>query len=170
MEVPLHRGVAMGLFDRFTKKTTLLAPVPPVQNIPSDIPAIRADDEEQTSGFGQIEHDEENLQAIPDIGQEEYEGNTISLPERPLQDQIEQEERSITRPIPATMFISVSDYRTILTGVNTIRSRLSEVDRVLSRLSTIRTEEEHHLSRWRLELEDVERKLNAVDHIIAKAG
>ena len=170
MEVPLHRGVVMGLFDRFTKKPVLLAPVPPVQDIPSDIPPIHADGEEQASELGQIEQNEESIQAVSDRGQEEYEGNAISLPARPLQDPVEQEESSITRPIPATMFISVSDYRTILTGVNTIRSRLSEVDHVLSRLSTIRTEEEHHLSRWRQELEDVERKLNAVDHIIAKAG
>lgn len=170
MEVPLHRGVAMGLFDRFIKKSVLVAPVPPVQDIPSDIPPIHADEQEQASELGQIAQNEENLLSGSDRGQEEYGTDAISLPERPIQDQSGQEEERITRPIPATMFISVSDYRTILTGVNTIRSRLSEVDHVLSRLSTIRTEEEHHLSRWRQELEDVERKLNAVDHIIAKAG
>ena len=159
----------MGFFDVFGKKKQSVqdisipdmsapeqAPGGDTLTVPSDIAPIHA------------EHLEMQLPPPP------------NLPEQDVQETAP-EPVHIDPPIPessfsiepahtplATTFISVSDYKIILGGVNNVKTKLSEADSIVERLGTIKTQEEQFFERWRNQLEEIERKINAVDQIIGK--
>lgn len=74
----------------------------------------------------------------------------------------------VRRPVgPA--FVSVDEYRSILDNSNRVRSKLMEAEEFVRRLNDIKVEEEHTFEKWRVQLEDIERKLAHVDKVIARA-
>ena len=74
-----------------------------------------------------------------------------------------------TRDMPKKTFVSVNDYKTILTETNMVRQRLMTADNFVKKLTDLKQEEERSLERWRSQLEDVEKKLAYVDQLIEKA-
>ncbi len=85
---------------------------------------------------------------------------------------IEEEKHAteVVRPMPRPTFVAVEDYKRIITDTNTIRSKLMDAENFVRRLSDLKNEEERAFEKWRVQLEDVEKKLNYVDQLIAKAG
>jgi hypothetical protein len=81
----------------------------------------------------------------------------------------EQPVREVIRATPKPTFIAVEDYKRIINDTNTIRSKLMDAENFVRRLSDLKNEEERAFEKWRTQLEDVEKKLNYVDHLIAKA-
>ncbi len=80
------------------------------------------------------------------------------------------EERvEVIRPTPRPTFVAVDDYKRIINDTNIIRSKLIAADDFVKKLSDLKNEEERAIDRWRHQLEDVEKKLNYVDHLIATA-
>ncbi len=75
---------------------------------------------------------------------------------------------TVRRPVgPA--FVSVDEYRSILENSNRVRAKLVEAEEFVRRLNEIKAEEENAFEKWRVQLEDIERKLAHVDKVIAKA-
>jgi len=154
----------MGFFDLFGKKkqvAQLELPLPsaPTEEqltfIPSEIPPIQFEEaplpEPMTEEPAPLVVEERPMMQI--------------RTEAPVLEDLERVHVA-TRPL----FVAVSDYKAILAGVNSVRSKLMEVDHVIGKLNTIKNEEEQYFERWRTQLEDVEKKLNYVDQIIAKAN
>jgi len=77
--------------------------------------------------------------------------------------------RSEERSVPAKTFVSVNDYKQILSETNMVRQRLLNADNFVKKLQDLRVDEERALERWRSQLEDVEKKLAYVDQLIEKS-
>lgn len=75
----------------------------------------------------------------------------------------------VSRELPRKAFVSVNDYKQILTETNMVRQRLMSADNFVKKLTDLKVEEERSLERWRSQLEDVEKKLAYVDQLIEKA-
>lgn len=73
------------------------------------------------------------------------------------------------RAIPARSFVSIDDYKKIVSETNNIRSRLVNADNYVKKLSDLRQGEERALKMWHEQLEKVEKKLSYVDELIASA-
>ncbi len=75
----------------------------------------------------------------------------------------------VIRKTPAKpVFVSMQDYKKMINDSNMIKERLEEAGEFINRLNTLQKQEEDLFEKWRLRLEDVEKKLNYVDSIIAK--
>ena len=92
----------------------------------------------------------------------------ISAPEPMEIEEVEEPEMQHEKPIPrdGPVFVSVQDYQEILNGVNSIKSKLGEVDDSFKKLNNIKTGQEKELEEWRKALEDVQRKLTYVDEVL----
>jgi len=73
------------------------------------------------------------------------------------------------RVAPKPSFVAIDDYKRIINDTNTVRSKLMDAESFVRRLSDLKNEEERAFDKWRKQLEDVEKKLNYVDELIAKA-
>ncbi len=73
------------------------------------------------------------------------------------------------RVLPNPAFIAVEDYKRIVNDTNSIRAHLMNAEGFSKKLSELKADEERALERWRSNLEDVEKKLSYVDHLIEKA-
>lgn len=78
-------------------------------------------------------------------------------------------DRETVRPRAGPAFVSVDEYRTIMSHSDRVRAKLSEAEEFMQRLNEIKNEEEKAFDKWRGQLEDVERKLGQIDRLIAKA-
>ena len=64
------------------------------------------------------------------------------------------------------LYVMVDNYREIMEGTNQVRSHLKEANDVIVRLGELKNEEDKEFEKWRLELEDMQRKLMYVDKVI----
>lgn len=60
-------------------------------------------------------------------------------------------------------FIDINDFRSILSNIGYIKGKLKESSDVLERLNDTKLEEDKAFEKWRLELEDVQRKMLFID-------
>jgi len=81
----------------------------------------------------------------------------------------EPEIKEIVRPEPKPTFVAIEDYKRVINDTNTIRSKLMDAENFVRRLSDLKNEEERAFEKWRTQLENVEKKLNYVDKLIARA-
>jgi len=91
---------------------------------------------------------------------------TIAPEELEMHEELVVERRVPVRPT----FVAVEDYKRIINDTNVVRSKLMDAENFVRRLGDLKNEEERSFEKWRSLLEDVEKKLNYVDHLIAKAG
>ena len=73
------------------------------------------------------------------------------------------------RVLPHPTFIAVEDYKRIVNATNSIRAHLMNAEDFAKKLTELKADEERSLERWRLQLEDVEKKLGYVDQLIETA-
>jgi len=136
----------MGIFDAFSKKKeeSVELPAPPAPSAEAEIEAPELDIEPVSAPEPEESEQEQ-------IIEEEVEA--------------EPEER---QPIPreGPIFVSMQDYQIILSGVNSIKSKLGEVDDTYKNLSHIKTSQDKELENWRKSLEDLQRKLTFVDEVV----
>ncbi|MFH0979093.1 MAG: hypothetical protein V1837_07380 [Candidatus Woesearchaeota archaeon] len=65
------------------------------------------------------------------------------------------------------LFVRVDDYREIIDGAAEIRNNLKEASDIVVRMNELKNEEDKEFEKWRLELEDMQRKLMYVDRIVS---
>lgn len=133
------------------------APLPPLPPMP---PLM----EEHEDG----NHDEQLLLPAPAEEEEVVFDRTVQAQRQELSRPAPVREPA-ERKIPAKTFVSVNDYKQILTETNMVRQRLMSADNFVKKLTDLKLEEEKSLERWRSQLEDVEKKLAYVDQLIEKA-
>ncbi len=164
----------MALFD-FLKKKQQDLPMPPPPTPPEMIPEIQGDIEsirpEQTLELPELPP----ALPAPAMEKEEIWKRQLPMHEAP---EVQVFDRTISkqpeiketiRPKIKPTFVAVEDYKRIINDTNTIRSKLMEAENFVRRLSDLKNEEERAFEKWRTQLEDVEKKLNYVDQLIAKA-
>ena len=82
---------------------------------------------------------------------------------------IDRTEKETAHTLPAKSFVAVEDYRKIMNETNSIRTKLMNAENFVRKLTELKNDEERTLDKWRMHLEDVEKKLTYVDHVIEKA-
>jgi len=169
----------MGLFGFLKKRREEELPLPPPPSPPELPPLLRGDMEE-------IRAPEEHKEELPEFppalpapemtmaepwkpaGEKEVRVFDRTIRAEEMREEIP-EEKEVVRVTPKQTFVAVEDYKRIINDTNTIRSKLMEAENFVRRLSDLKNEEERSFEKWRSQLEDVEKKLNYVDHLIAKA-
>lgn len=68
------------------------------------------------------------------------------------------------------LYVKSDDYRGILEGAARIRDNLKEAADIILRMNELRNEEDKEFEKWRLQLEDIQRKLTYVDKIIFESS
>lgn len=178
----------MALFGFLKKRREEQLPLPPPPSPPENIPQFRGDIEpirgqeiSQTpmAPLPPMEHEEPPLPELPPAlpaptPAREKEARTYTTGAEKVFDKTITEEQTEMpaekiRVIPKPAFVDVEDYKRIINDTNTIRSKLMDAENFVRKLSDIKNEEERAFEKWRTQLEDVEKKLNYVDQLIAKA-
>jgi hypothetical protein len=166
----------MGMFDFLKKKKETELPLPPPPSAPDmtfqgDIEPIRAPQEQAP-----MEHEldlPELPPALPAPRADVKPMNFAPVEEEPkdiIYDRtINPPEEKPTIRAERPNFVAVDDYRQIITDTNTVRAKLMNAENFARRLSDIKNTEERAFEKWRGYLEDVEKKMNYVDQLIAKA-
>ena len=177
----------MGLFG-FGKKRQEELPLPPPPSPPELQPLLRGDIDQiraPEAAMPEMPSFEEHVEELPELPPA-LPAPTPRMPEmnmrsageeevvydKTVQQPVEEEMpiREVVRAMPKPAFVAVEDYKRIINDTNTIRSKLMDAENFVRRLGDLKNEEERSFERWRTMLEDVEKKLNYVDHLIAKAG
>jgi hypothetical protein len=179
----------MGLFG-FGKKRQEELPLPPPPSPPELQPLLKGDIEsirapEEPSEMPELPPIEDHLEELPELPpalpaptrmpetqRTPFEGEEEVVYDKTVQQPVEEEMpvREVVRAMPKPAFVAVEDYKRIINDTNTIRSKLMDAENFVRRLGDLKNEEERSFERWRTMLEDVEKKLNYVDQLIAKAG
>ena len=166
----------MALFG-FLKKKSPELPLPPPPSPPELQQMLRGDIEQIRAPMDMApmeEHEEPPLpefpQALPAPSERPAEEKEVRVFDRTIeQEEREQEVHEVVRPVLRPSFVAVEDYKRIINDTNAIRSKLMDAELFVRKLSDLKNEEERSFEKWRVQLEDVEKKLNYVDHLIAKA-
>lgn len=144
--------------------------MPPQAEIPSIRPspeALRQWAPEEVPEMHEEVHKEDLLLPPPSEEKEVVFDKTVQAP-RDFP-QMREEIVKVERVLPSKSFVSVADYKKIVSESNVIRSRLMNADNFVKKLVDLKAEEERALERWRSQLEDVEKKLAYVDQLVEKA-
>jgi len=170
----------MALFGFLKKKDEL--PLPPPPSPPQLPPLLKGD-------LDEIRPEQEDFPQFPPAlpapkewvsdfePAKEEEVRRFSFPE-PIPGEMQVFDKTITqeepivetvRPSTKPAFVAIEDYKRIINDTNIIRSKLMDAETFVKRLGDLKNEEERSFERWRTQLEDVEKKLNYVDQLIAKA-
>jgi len=139
-------------------------------NLVSDIAPIKAGQDVQTDNAVQSIHSIE----LPDIPEpqkplllEPVSEQKTKTSDKEHQDEFEAPEQ--VHAAPRAMFVSTTDYKQILSGANTIRTKLEQADHIMNQLTTLKNQQEQFFERWRIQLEDTEKKLTYIDTVLDKA-
>ncbi|MBI4139609.1 hypothetical protein HY483_01465 [Candidatus Woesearchaeota archaeon] len=161
-----------GLFSFFKKKSSddyslPEPPAPPSESLSlkSDIPSIRG------SEISSIESNDWNVgsptpsisdkSVVPPVAVTETVANSSSISSV--------NKKGSQKPV-GPVFISINDYQSIIGNVNGMQSLLNEGRQKIDVLENLKIAAQKELDSWKSNLEDIERKLNYADSIIAKAG
>jgi len=173
----------MAVFNFLKKSRNVQLPLPPPPSPPQMPPRMQGDFEDiraqeplllpppMEAEDGPREYHEElpgfsDSNSIPAMEKEE---SSVAQDKTIAQMRVPQA-REVPKPnLPARSFVAVDDYRVIMNETNSIRSRLMGAENFVRKLSELKNEEERALERWRLQLEDVEKKMAYVDQLIEKA-
>ena len=75
----------------------------------------------------------------------------------------------IVRPAAGPVFVSTEDYKRVTADSDAIRAKLMKAEDFVKKLGDLKNEEEKVFDKWRNYLEALEKKLDYVDKLIAKA-
>jgi len=182
----------MGLFGKKKKEEMDVPPPPPPEEDEGALPAMPEEKKEELPELPPIEAETHLPSELPEIKpggekeekpsmpefpsapeKEEYEKEEEAeeepeMPEAPAEMPKEEREISVVRPEEGPKFIPVTKFQTVLTEAEEIKSSIKETDEVISRVKTLRDEEQKTFDKWRAHLEGVEKKLNYIDSMIFK--
>ncbi len=68
----------------------------------------------------------------------------------------------------APVFVKVERYREVEETLAQIKAKIAEARDVLSKLSQIKTEEEHELRTWHDDVNQIEEKITTIEHSMAR--
>ncbi len=62
------------------------------------------------------------------------------------------------------VFVKIEEYHEVLNLVKAIRRKLEEAKETLSKINDLKNEEDHQIELWRTALDEIEKKVDFVDH------
>lgn len=156
----------MGLFTK-KKKEELPLPPPP-QRVPerpmSDFEPIRPPMMPEPMEF------EDELPPLPELPEFKPDVYPEPVPfEPPRLEMPAREEEVPKRVLPSRSFVAVEDYKQILQQSNFVRERLMEAENMIKQLKEIKEHEDGLFEKWRVHVEQIERKLSHVDQVLSGA-
>lgn len=171
--------ILLGIFDIFKKKELLELPEPPTPpeggSLSGDFPSIRGSEISEGVEFSSLPSFSSVEESSPDIVTLDVETSKSSqLPATPMVVNAPVQESSApskikSRPV-GQLYVSINDYQTIVGNVQNIQRAIQQSEDLLARAEHAKDLGERELESWKAQLEDIERKLNYADSIIAKAG
>ena len=164
----------MGLFN-FKKKQELPIsggeeiPHPPDFDLSKDLPQLS----KETPEFPPIPEAPDiekpikapEMPPVPD-SQEMKQEPATQMPVREEAPRLQREDILPKHSAEGPIFARVDYYKSILEDSKVIQSNLKEADTILSGLTELKNEEDKTFEKWRIQLEDIQRKLNYVDNLI----
>ena len=69
----------------------------------------------------------------------------------------------------AQVFVKIDKYRKIMETVGSIRAKVDEAKKILSRINELKEEENREIETWGHEIDSVEEKLNMVTESLSKS-
>jgi len=97
-------------------------------------------------------------------------GHISNLPQReriePFVPPVRKREELLRREIKGPLFVRQDSYKAIIDGVSIIKKKLKESDDLVLNLNGIKDSKDKEFERWRISLEDIQRKLIYVDKIL----
>ena len=62
------------------------------------------------------------------------------------------------------VFVKVDEYHDVLSLMQTIRKKLEEAKSTLLKVNDLKNEEDHQLEMWQNTLDEIEKKIDFIDH------
>ncbi|PIN73583.1 hypothetical protein COV20_05155 [Candidatus Woesearchaeota archaeon CG10_big_fil_rev_8_21_14_0_10_45_16] len=62
------------------------------------------------------------------------------------------------------VFVKIDEYEEVLSLLKTVRGKLDDAKGTLAKIHELKNEEDHHLEMWQNSLEEVEKKVDFIDH------
>ncbi len=163
-------------------------PPPPEFDLSKDLPNLGPEDEVQTGSIPTIPDVSDvqdmpqapEMPSFPEMPKEDNMGieKTISTPSTEEKrtgpnkiinrkfEKVSREE-AIHHDLPrGPLFVRMGDYRVILEDVASLKNHINEADNLLVRMNELKNEEDKQFEKWRVQLEDIERKLVYADKIL----
>lgn len=175
----------MGLFSRKKKgKEMDIPPPPPTEG--EEMPEIGIPKEEELSfpepspgeempELPPLEPEEHIKSELPPIRPKKLEKQPAKMPEFPSMPEEEAPkklEKEVAEEVEAEekgpRFLKSAGYRNIMTEMSDARDSLKKLDSTIKSMEKIKEAEDREFQRWRIGLEDAEKKLSYVDRIIFK--
>jgi len=66
------------------------------------------------------------------------------------------------------VFVKVDEYENVLSLIKTIRKKIDEAKDTLLKINDLKNEEDHQLELWQNALEEIEKKVDFVDHSLSE--
>ena len=64
------------------------------------------------------------------------------------------------------VFVRIENYKEVLDVMNMIKNKLEDAKKTLSRINELKNREDGELDEWRIEMGDVEKKVDFIDHVL----
>lgn len=64
------------------------------------------------------------------------------------------------------VFVRIENYKEVLDVMNMIKNKLEDAKKTLARINELKNREDGELDEWRIEMGDVEKKIDFIDHIL----
>jgi len=97
------------------------------------------------------------------------------LPPKPIPKPVIPQPTPMQEPAPmvrreqiSQLFVSIDDYQVIMQGLNASKKTLQTSQNLVEELNRIKNKEDKIFEDWKVQIEDIERKLSFIDQAIAK--
>ena len=64
------------------------------------------------------------------------------------------------------VFVRIENYKEVLDVMNMIKNKLNDAKKTLARINELKDREDAELGEWKVELNDVEKKVDFIDNIL----
>ena len=64
------------------------------------------------------------------------------------------------------VFVRIENYKEVLDVMNMIKNKLNDAKKTLARINELKDREDAELGEWKIELSDVEKKVDFIDDIL----
>jgi len=66
----------------------------------------------------------------------------------------------------APVYVKIDEYKDILDIVNLVKEKLNDARKTLDKINKLKNGEDNELSMWHSELEEIEKKVEFIDHTL----
>jgi len=68
------------------------------------------------------------------------------------------------------LFIKINEYRDIRDIVHLVKTKVSDIKKTLYDIDALKRQEEEELARWHSSVDEIEKKIDVMTHILHDAG